>query len=273
MELRISFWVLSRLCYDVKTSPQLAATLLVFFNCNFTMKYERNSYVNKRSSNEVHSHVGRRLHQVGDVLFEKMLSCGSDLSDENILDIFSQYDGRSKIEDLEKAISMLEELIASGHDTICVRRILRSKRKILANYFVSSTNTPPSSDNEEDFYDTIDQTYPVGRSLDRDGLENSELFRIGSGVANVPFSCGLLTATCAPNGSAPNVLVVPPSRHGTHSINICPSHVRDDTGEEYQAYQNGRTLDCDGLENSELSRIGSGVADVPFSCGLLTACS
>ena len=79
MELRISFWVLSLLCYDVKTSPQLAATLLVFFNCNFTMKYERNSYVNKRSSNEVHSHVGRRLHQVGDVLFEKMLSCRSDL--------------------------------------------------------------------------------------------------------------------------------------------------------------------------------------------------
>ena len=188
--------------------------------------------MNKRSSNEVHSHVGRRLHQVGDVLFEKMLSCGPDLSDENILDIFSQYDGRSKIEDIEKAISMLEELIASGHDTICVRRILRSKRKILANYFVSPTNTPPSSDNEEDFYDTIDQTYPVGRSLDRDGLENSELSRTGSGVADVPFSCGLLTATCAPNGNAPIASVVPPSRHRTDSINICPSHVRDDTGEE-----------------------------------------
>ena len=64
-------------------------------------------------------------------LFEKMLSCGPHLSDENILDIFSEYDGRSKVEDIERAISMLEELIANGHDTICVRSILRSKRKIL----------------------------------------------------------------------------------------------------------------------------------------------
>ena len=232
MELRISFWVLSLLCYDVKekTSPQLAATLLVFFNCNFTMKYERNSYVNKRYSNEIHSHVGGRLHQVGDVLFKKMLSCGPDLSDENILDIFSQYDGRSKVEDMEKAISMLEELIASGHDTICVRRILRSKRKILANYFVSPTNTPPSSDDEEDLYDTIDQTNPIGRSLDRDGLENSELSAIGSGVPDDPFRSGLRTATSAVIDNTPIVSVAPPSRQKTDSINICSTRICDKAG-------------------------------------------
>ena len=115
---------------------------LNYFNLILIMKY--------------HSHEGRRIHDVGDILLDKMLSCGAHLTDQYILDVFSQFDGRSKVEELEKAISMLEELIANGHDNICVRSILKSKRKILKNYFVSPTNTPPSSDDEEDFDDPVD---------------------------------------------------------------------------------------------------------------------
>ena len=159
--------------------------------------------MNKRYANELHSHEGRRLHNVDDVFLDKMISCGPHLSDENILDIFSEYDGRSKVEDTEKAISMLEELRANGHDNICVKSILRSKRKILKKFYIPPTNTPLSSDDEEDFYNPVE----CGTSQELDYRGKMQIFNpmtssnssFGSDIDNFTdqsFQFGALTTDC-----------------------------------------------------------------------------
>ena len=253
-----------------------------------------------------YSHEGRRIHEVGDILLDKMLSCGAHLTDQYIIDVFRQFDGRSKVEELEKAISMLEELIANGHDNICVRSILKSKRKILEIYFVSPTNTPPSSDDEEDFDDHVDcETSQVvycqgsmtmfdpmtssntGFGSDMDAFagesfgngirttdvsskcnrsEKSELSGTGYGSADESFHSGISTADRAPDGKAQPEFV---QTLDENTVSVAPM---DNINEKNQVHPIWGSIDTGCLKHVQLCGIDTQGPILKRWSALLTLC-
>ena len=76
-------------------------------------------------------------------------------------------------------------------------KVVESQENCCHNLDKSIISAAPLDDITEEY-----QANPIGRSLNRDVLENGELSGIGSMVNDVPFRSGILTATNAPNANA-----------------------------------------------------------------------
>ena len=54
-----------------------------------------------------------------------------ELTERNLLTLFKQFDGRGEIENLKKVISKLEAMMEKGQGNVCIRAMVRSKKKEL----------------------------------------------------------------------------------------------------------------------------------------------
>ena len=87
---------------------------------------------------------------VDKLLGEIMINISTDLTESNILMIFKQLDGRDKIDDLKKLITKLECMIEKGQGNVCIRAMVRSKRKELNQRLCGTPpSTPPESEDED----------------------------------------------------------------------------------------------------------------------------
>ena len=235
-----------------------------------------------------HSNESRRIQDVSANLLGSMMTCGAHLTEQHILNVLSQFDGRSKVEDLENAISMLEQLIANGHDNICVRSILKSKRNILKDYFISPTNTPPSSDDEEDFDDPVDcetslQVDCQGNMTILDPITSSNIGFVSEIDDNAceSFGNGILIDDCCLDCNTQQLSVQSldlGNGIGTRHVPIdsvdnlsMPAVTMHNIDERYLHHHTERPLRSIALGKSELSGIGSGSADESFQSGIVTA--
>ena len=66
---------------------------------------------------------------VDKIIEESMRNFSDDLTERNLLTLFKQFDGRDKIDDLKKLIGKLETMIEKGHGNVCIRAMVRSKKK------------------------------------------------------------------------------------------------------------------------------------------------
>ena len=66
---------------------------------------------------------------VDKIIEESMRNISADLTEPNLLTLFKQLDGRDKIDELKKLISKLESMIEKGQGNICIRAMVRSKKK------------------------------------------------------------------------------------------------------------------------------------------------
>ena len=97
------------------------------------------------------------------------------------------------------------------------------------------------------------QANPIGRSLNRDILENGELSGIGSMVNDVPFRSGILTDTSAPNANAQCLSV-----QSLDDSTVSGSSF-DKVNEKHEVPSTMRFLDSVHLEDIELSSGGGAV--------------
>ena len=80
-----------------------------------------------------------------------MINISADRTERNLLTLFKQLGGGDKIDDLKKAISMLESMIEKGQGNVCIRAMVRSKRiEIFRRLCGSPPSTPPESEDKDD---------------------------------------------------------------------------------------------------------------------------
>ena len=112
---------------------------------------------------------------VDKMIEESMRNISRGLTERNLLTLFKQFDGRDKIDDLKKLLSKLETMIEKGQGNVCIRAMVRSKKKGLnRRLFGSPPSTPPESE-DEDYNElpdySVDYTYS-GNILDTSSVEH-----------------------------------------------------------------------------------------------------
>ena len=97
------------------------------------------------------------LNQIDQALEDVLCKYGNGNVEKHILRIFSEYDDkdyRERINELRKIIERLKTRISPRKDhpniIMILRKILRSKEKILDEILGSHSSTPPSSDDEDE---------------------------------------------------------------------------------------------------------------------------
>ena len=87
---------------------------------------------------------------VDKMIEESMRNISRGLTERNLLTLFKQFDGRDKIDDLKKLITKLECMIEKGQGNVCIRAMVRSKRKELNQRLCGTpSSTPPESEDED----------------------------------------------------------------------------------------------------------------------------
>ena len=101
------------------------------------------------TDHQCYFHLNKIDHALEDVL----LKYGNGNVEKHILRIFAEYDDSERINELRKVIDKLRARINLGNDPpairMILRKILRSKERILDDSLSSPSGTPPSSDDED----------------------------------------------------------------------------------------------------------------------------